>query len=94
MEKEEEEEEKEEYKVTLLDAFFKFCGNMDDPLEMIYDDRCPDEPSDSANYALFVIKFMETISKKGYIEWRIRISSYPLITRILNRHPRVEAQKG
>ncbi|MQM18269.1 hypothetical protein Taro_051257 [Colocasia esculenta] len=56
--------------VTLLYAFFKFCGIMDDPLELIYDDQCPDQSSNSADCALFVIKFMETISRKGEIEWK------------------------
>ncbi|MQL83695.1 hypothetical protein Taro_016200 [Colocasia esculenta] len=65
--------------VTLLDAFFKFCGIMDDPLELIYDDQCPDQSSDSTDGALFVIKFMETISKKGEIEWRFSQADMPLI---------------
>ncbi|MQL91278.1 hypothetical protein Taro_023889, partial [Colocasia esculenta] len=56
-------------RVTLLDAFLKFCGIMDDPLELVYDDQCPDQSYDSADCALFVIKFMETISRKGEIEW-------------------------
>ncbi|MQM06904.1 hypothetical protein Taro_039735 [Colocasia esculenta] len=65
--------------VTLLDAFFKFCGIMDDPLELIYDDQCPDQSSDSADCALFMIKFMETISRKGEIEWRFSQADMPLI---------------
>ncbi|MQM21805.1 hypothetical protein Taro_054850 [Colocasia esculenta] len=65
--------------VTLLDAFFKFYGIMDDPLELICDDQCPDQPSDSADCALFVIKFMETISRKGDIEWRFTQVDMPLI---------------
>ncbi|MQL99892.1 hypothetical protein Taro_032618 [Colocasia esculenta] len=52
-------------RVTLLDAFFKFCCIMDDPLELVYDDQCPDQSYDSTDCALFVIKFMETISRKG-----------------------------
>ncbi|MQL77948.1 hypothetical protein Taro_010368 [Colocasia esculenta] len=59
--------------VTLLDAFFKFCGIIDDPLELINDDQCPDQSSDSADCALFVIKFMETIFRKGEIEWRFSV---------------------
>ncbi|MQM01481.1 hypothetical protein Taro_034236 [Colocasia esculenta] len=65
--------------VTLLDAFFKFCGIMDDPLELVYDDQCPDQSSDSADCALFVIKFMETISRKGEIEWKFSQADMPLI---------------
>ncbi|MQM19888.1 hypothetical protein Taro_052902 [Colocasia esculenta] len=64
--------------VTLLDAFFKFCGIMDDPLELIYDDQCPDQSSDSVDCALFVIKFMETISRKGEIEWKFSQADMPL----------------
>ncbi|MQL77146.1 hypothetical protein Taro_009545 [Colocasia esculenta] len=56
--------------VTLLNVFFKFCGIMDDPLELIYDDQCLDLSSDSVDCALFMIKFMETISRKGEIEWK------------------------
>ncbi|MQM21209.1 hypothetical protein Taro_054244 [Colocasia esculenta] len=65
--------------VTLLDAIFKFCGIMDDPLELIYDDQCPDQSSDSVDCALFVIKFMETISRKGEIEWKFSQADMPLI---------------
>ncbi|MQL86458.1 hypothetical protein Taro_018995 [Colocasia esculenta] len=65
--------------VTLLDAFFKFCGIMDDPLELVYDDQCPNQSSDSADYALFVIKFIETISRKGEIEWKFSQADMPLI---------------
>ncbi|MQL69449.1 hypothetical protein Taro_001749, partial [Colocasia esculenta] len=65
--------------VTLLDAFFKFCGIMDDPLELIYDDQCLDQSSDSADCALFVIKFMKTISKKGEIEWKFSQADMPLM---------------